>query len=90
MKDLSVEGFPLAGGRVDYVGGRAVSTLVYHRRRHVINVFIWPSENASGRIVSSKRQGYNIEHWSANGMTYWAISDLNARELGELSALLRQ
>ena len=79
---LESEGFPLRGGRLDYVAGRSVAALVYQRRSHVINVLAYPSEK--GEIVAphlESRRGYQIAHWSADGMSYWVVSDLNADEL---------
>jgi anti-sigma factor RsiW len=89
VKDLTDRGFPLVGGRVDFVSGQRVATLVYKRRLHVINVFIWPAaDGASPGPMPTAVQGYNTVSWTAGGLTYWAISDLNARELAELQALL--
>lgn len=85
--DLAVEGFPLEGGRVDYIGGRVVAALVYRRQSHVINVFVWPAAagatTASLRTTAS-RDGYNMETWSAGGLTFWAISDVSAEDLARL------
>lgn len=83
--DLADKGFPLAGGRLDYVGGRAVAALIYRKDKHVINVFTWPGSGSTGRVTSN---GLHMIHWSSGGMTYWAISDLNERELQEFGALL--
>ncbi|MBZ6074729.1 anti-sigma factor family protein [Microvirga puerhi] len=84
--DLASEGFPLAGGRLDYIAGRAVAALVYKRREHVINLFIWPVEkNGLGieQAQSSVNNGYNTLRWSGSGMIFWAVSDLNVGELQE-------
>jgi anti-sigma factor RsiW len=84
--DLAREGFALTGGRLDYIAGRAVAALVYKRREHIINLFIWPAEKegiGADRVQSSVNNGYNTLHWSGNGMTFWAISDLNSAELQE-------
>jgi anti-sigma factor RsiW len=84
--DLASEGFALTGGRLDYIAGRAVAALVYKRREHAINLFIWPAEKSgigAERMQSSVRNGYNTLHWSGSGMTFWAISDLNPVELQE-------
>jgi anti-sigma factor RsiW len=89
VKDPAAEGFPLAGARLDYVGGRRVAALVYKRRLHVVNVFVWPSptpDDVAPRLVSSN--GYNLLTWSHGGLTYWAVSDLNGAELQQLRALL--
>jgi anti-sigma factor RsiW len=89
VKDLGAEGFPLLGGRLDYVGGRRVSALVYKRRLHFVSVFMWPSagpeETAPALFQIS---GYNLIAWSRAGLSYWAISDLNATELQQLQSLL--
>jgi anti-sigma factor RsiW len=85
VKDLSSEGFPLAGGRLDYLDNRPVAALVYKRGRHTINLFLWPSpESDSGPHVTTSK-GYNVIHWTQSHMAYWAVSDLNAGELNEFA-----
>lgn len=87
VADLARDGFPLQGGRVDYVGGRIVAALVYKRKSHVINVFVWPS-TAGGTTAAlrttASRDGYNMENWSDGGLTFWAVSDVNADDLTRL------
>ncbi len=89
VKDLTAEGFPLLGGRLDYIDNRRIAVLVYKRRLHVINVFMWPADG-DGRTAptASMLQGYNAITWTTGGMTFWAVSDLNAKELGDLQRLL--
>jgi anti-sigma factor RsiW len=84
--DLAGEGFPLVGGRVDYIGGRVVAALVYRRQAHIINVFVWPA--AAGAPTSSSRDGYNIRSWSEGGLTWWAVSDASAADVGRFQELL--
>lgn len=89
VQDLSAQGFPLQGGRLDVIGERRVAALVYKRRLHVINVFVWPIANDNStepRLTTTK--GYNLLSWSRGGMRYVAVSDLNSAELRELQALL--
>jgi anti-sigma factor RsiW len=89
VKDLAAEAFPLVGGRLDYVDNRPVAALVYRRRGHFINVFIWPSSAASGGPQEAEsRQGYNVLHWTRSGMTFWVTSDLDRTELERFAALL--
>ena len=84
VKDLAAQGFALIGGRLDYVNNQAVAALVFHRAKHVINVFIWPtSESNSEPAVRTPINGYNLIHWTHGGMTFWAVSDLNEKELME-------
>jgi len=91
VKDLTQQGFSLNGGRLDYVGNRPVAALVYQRRQHSINLFVWPSAEAlATNEKASERQGYNVIRWSNGGMTYWAVSDLNLPELQEFVQLLKQ
>jgi anti-sigma factor RsiW len=89
--DFPDRGFSLAGGRLDYLDGRSVADLVYHRRQHVINLFVWPApERADSEIQTTERQGYHVLHWTKAHMDYWAVSDLNAQELTEFAGLVRK
>jgi len=90
VHDLAADGFPLAGGRLDYLHGRAVAALVYHRRGHLINVFVWP-DSEGGRTVleQSEKQGYHLIQWTQAGMVFWAVSDLNPSELAQFVQHLR-
>jgi anti-sigma factor (TIGR02949 family) len=76
--DLAAEGFPLVGGRLDYLDHKQIAALVYRRNKHVINVLIWPGQTES--TVESK-QGFNLIRFECNGMICWAVSDLNVGEL---------
>jgi anti-sigma factor RsiW len=88
VRDLREQGFPLEGGRLDYLDGRTVAALVYKRHQHVINVFVWPDSASAAEHLGS-RDGFNVLHWSDDGFAYWAVSDLNATELREFAQLLK-
>lgn len=81
VKNLSEQGFPLTGGRLDYIDGRAVAALTYSRRKHTINLFLWPGGKSDSSPRPMSMKGYNLIRWNKNGMAYWAVSDLDAREL---------
>jgi anti-sigma factor RsiW len=87
VEDLATQGYPLIGGRIEYIDEKPVAVLVYQRRKHIINVFIRPAENASSS-EELQRRGYNLVQWTKSGMTYWAVSDLNLAELREFTRLL--
>ena len=87
VKDFAPQGFRLLGGRLDYLEGRPVAAVVYQRRAHLINVFMWPAQPDRPRR-RSVRQGYNMVSWTRAGMAYRAVSDLNAGDLEELVRLL--
>jgi anti-sigma factor RsiW len=89
VRDFEAEGFRLAGARLDYLDGRPVAALVYRHRAHVVDVFVWPSAASDG-LRSHAERGYNLLRFSSAGMQFWAVSDLNPAELGELAALLRR
>jgi anti-sigma factor RsiW len=89
VRDLTVQGFPLAGGRIDYLADRRVAALVYHRRQHVITLFIWPAGSTSVSETSTSRNGYNLLHWTDGSMTYWAVSDVSPAELETFRTLLK-
>jgi anti-sigma factor RsiW len=82
--DLTAKGFMLLGGRLDYIDGQTVPSIVYRRRTHVINLFVAqgaPSETREARLQTM--QGFNIQRWTAGGLEFFAISDINAEELRE-------
>ena len=79
--ELKDQGFPLVGGRLDYVGGRTVAAIVYRRGRHVINLFAWPDAKAGGPELVNPGEGYHLRHWRAGGMSLWAVSDVNPADL---------
>jgi anti-sigma factor RsiW len=91
VKDLTDQGFRLLGGRLDYVDSRPVAALVYQRSQHLINLFVWPSNNTVTKQEDQlTRQGYNLIHWTQSGMSYWLVSELNLAELGECARLLKE
>jgi anti-sigma factor RsiW len=88
--DFTASGFPLVGGRVDYIAGRPVAVVVYKRRQHVVNVFIWPSGNDAGQgLRTLASEGYHALRWTRSGLTFWAVSDVNAADLETLAGLFR-
>lgn len=87
VTDLVAQGFPLVGGRVDYFGGRVVAALVYRRNNHVLNLFIAPETDRFAHPVASNLDGYNFVSWSSGGLTFWAVSDATASEVGDFHAL---
>jgi len=81
VPDLAAAGFPLAGGRLDYLDNRAVAALVYRSRQHVINLFVWPDGQSGARAHALSKQGYNVLAWKDGDMNFWAVSDVNAADL---------
>jgi len=90
VEDLSSIGFPLMGGRLDHVAGQPVAALVYQRRLHPINVYIWPAVDRTAASDTRSIRGFQVRHWMRNGMSFWAVSDLNDAELGELVRALQR
>ena len=89
--DFSGRGYPLVGGRLDYVDGRSVAALVYGRRQHLINVFLWPvARRPAAAPATRTEQGYHLLHWATADYRYWVVSDLGLPELGDFAGLLRQ
>jgi anti-sigma factor RsiW len=91
VKDLADQGFPLVGGRLDYIDNRTVAALIYQRRKHAINLFIWPAQDVTNQPAqNSSVNGYNIIHWTRSGTRYWAVSDVNSADLSEFAKLVSQ
>ena len=88
VRDLADAGFPLAGGRLDYIAGRPVAALVYKHRLHTVNLFVWPANGAADAPPRrSSRDGYSVVRWVRGGMRYWAVSDIPADELETFAKL---
>ena len=88
VHDFAEHGFRLTGGRLDYFNGREVAALVYQRNKHVINLFIWPSEPGRNTAAESfTKDGYNVSHWERDGFAFWAVSDVNAEDLRAFTGL---
>jgi anti-sigma factor RsiW len=89
VDDLAPLGFPLVGGRLDYLAGRPVAALVYERLQHTINVFVWPaSDSREAPIDTRALRGFQVRHWTRDGMAFWAVSDLNDTELDQFAQAL--
>jgi anti-sigma factor RsiW len=84
--DLADRGFPLAGGRLDYIHGRVVAALVYRRRLHAINLFVWPAGHAGEAALAARKDGYSLTRWVQGGLEYWAVSDIDAADLQAFKA----
>jgi anti-sigma factor RsiW len=86
VRDFAAAGFPLVGGRLDYIGGRPVAALIYRHAQHPIDVYVWPASGAAAPTVFADR-GFNIVRWKAGGMEYVAVSDAAADDLRALARL---
>lgn len=94
--DLRAKGFPLIGGRLDYLDERPVTVMIYTRQKHTLNLFVWPTKRSSipsqpepSKLQPTTRQGYHLCHWTQADLQYWAISDLNTTELAEFAHLIQ-
>ncbi|MGH7153425.1 MAG: anti-sigma factor family protein, partial [Acetobacteraceae bacterium] len=85
VKDLAAQGFPLIGGRLDYLDGHPAAALVYRRAKHLIDLYVWPAQSStSGGPTAPRtgeRNGYHLVHWRQDGMQLWAVSDVEAAQL---------
>jgi anti-sigma factor RsiW len=82
--DLTAQGFTLLGGRLDYIEGEPVASVIYQRRKHVINLFVAQRLGAPrAKVLAQMIQGYNVRHWTEQGLDFWAVSDLAGDELDE-------
>jgi anti-sigma factor RsiW len=88
--DLQSDGYPLAGARIDVIAAKPVATLVYNRRLHRISLFARPDRGPTASLISHRAvQGLNVVSWKQNDVEYWAVSDLNSKELAEFADLIR-
>jgi anti-sigma factor RsiW len=89
VADLAAMGFPLTGGRLEHIAGRPAAALIFHRRQHVINLFIWPVSQTAVAPRHTSRNGYNAETWSQAGLNFLAVSEIPATELKQFSETFR-
>lgn len=87
---LDSAGFPLVGGRLDYLDGRVVAVVVYARRQHLINVDAWPEHGPNEEPATTDAQGYHLVHWRSDNVEYWAVSDVESSELSRFVSLYRR
>jgi anti-sigma factor RsiW len=87
VPELADQGFPLAGGRLDSIGGKTVAAIVYHRRLHTVNLFVWPGKAGSTRV--EVEDGFALAEWSEDGLNFAAVSDIPAQELRQFESLYR-
>jgi anti-sigma factor RsiW len=95
VKDFAAKGFPLKGGRLDYLDNRPIAALVYQRDKHIIDLYVWPASGAPTHLTSDTNshgaiQGYNVAHWTADGMNFWAVSDVERGQLDDFVAMWRK
>jgi anti-sigma factor (TIGR02949 family) len=90
VRDFANDGFPLQGGRLDVLQGRTVAALVYGRRKHVVNVFVWPTSEPDVSPRSGSNLGYQWVDWRKGGMEFCAVSDTSAADLDQLQRLISQ
>jgi anti-sigma factor RsiW len=87
VPELADAGFPLAGGRLDSVDGKTVAAIVYHRRLHTVNLFVW--RDGAGRSRQSVEDGFSLVEWNEGGLTFAAVSDIPPEELVQFERLFR-
>jgi anti-sigma factor RsiW len=90
VRDFADRGFPLEGGRLDVIDGRATAALIYGRRKHLLNVFIWPTSEQDSSPRPGSRQGYQWLDWRKGGMEFWVVSDAAPTDLEQLQRLFSQ
>jgi len=88
VPELADVGFPLAGGRLDSINGKTVAAIVYHRRLHTLNLYVWPAKDAAER--SFVKDGFAVKEWSRNGLRYAAVSDIPPAEVQQFYKLFEQ
>jgi anti-sigma factor RsiW len=91
VRDFAAEGFPLKGGRLDYLDNRPVAALVYQRDKHIIDLYVWPESGAGPHLAGDTSiQGYNVVHWAQDGMNFWAVSDVERGQLEDFASLWKK
>jgi len=90
VKDFAEQGFPLQGGRLDVVQGRTVAALIYGRHKHIVSVFLWPTNEKEAEPRSGSQNGYQWIAWRKGGMEFGAVSDTSPADLEQLQRLFSE
>jgi anti-sigma factor RsiW len=88
VRDLAADGYPLAGGRLDYIDGRSVAELTYQRRLHTVSVFVWPDAGPDTAPAVRAVNGYSLATWKKGAMRYWAVTDAASPEIEHFAQLM--
>jgi anti-sigma factor RsiW len=86
VPELADQEFPLAGGRLDSIDGKTVAAIVYHRRLHTVNLFVWRGKSGARSEVED---GFALAEWSEDGLRFAAISDIPLGDLRQFEQLYR-
>jgi anti-sigma factor RsiW len=86
VPELATQGFPLAGGRLDSIEGKTVAAIVYRRRLHTVNLYVWPGD---GPVRRRTEEGFAIDQWNDGGLHFAAVSDIGPAELDQFKAAFR-
>jgi anti-sigma factor RsiW len=89
VPDLTEKAFILVGGRLEVIRQQPAAAIVYHRRQHVINLYVYPSRGADSKTEFRDMGGYHLLHWLRNGMSYWVVSDVDPADLRTFAELVR-
>jgi anti-sigma factor RsiW len=90
VRDFKAAGFPLEGGRLDYLDGKQAAALIYKRGQHIIDLYVWPESGHLGTgTTEGSLHGYNYVRWRQDGMAFWAVSDLEADGLSDFARAVR-
>lgn len=84
VRELQIPGSTLLGARIDYLDQRPVAALVYRQGPHIVDAYVWPTRQADRPPAFQAERGFQLANWSRNGMTYWAISDVNRDEFRQV------
>jgi anti-sigma factor RsiW len=77
VRELTLPGSVFLGGRVDYLDGRPVAALVYRQGKHVVDSYVWPTQDADSAVRISTLRGFHVARWSRQGMAHCLVSDVS-------------
>ena len=90
LPELQGTPFELVGGRVSYINQISAAELLFRLRQHQLSVFIFPNSEANGECKDEQQSAhsFHVRNWSAAGLCYFAVGDVNADELNALARLM--
>jgi anti-sigma factor RsiW len=89
VQDLTSNGFPLEGGRIDVVDGRKISVLVYRHNQHRVALSLWPATEPGDTAPKvTSYNGFSLAQWRHGGFEMHAASDIAANEMADFATAL--
>jgi anti-sigma factor RsiW len=93
IPNLENTAYTLIGGKFVYFQQEPAAQLLFGIRKHKISVFMFRDHGSTSSLGEQstpvKRNGFQVQTWSEDGLRYVAVSDVNAEDVRKLCEMLK-